>query len=73
MYKPAPKSWRTTVAGIAGILAVLCGAIAAALDGDPATTADPQAVFGAIAALLGMIGFGGLIAARDQKAHDAEA
>ena len=53
------KSWKTTVAGICAILAAVAGALAAELDGDPATTANWTAVIAAVVAGLG------LIAARD--------
>ena len=53
------KSWKTTVAGIAAIMAAVAGALAAELDGDPSTSANWAAVIAAVVA-----GFG-LIAARD--------
>jgi hypothetical protein len=53
------KSWKTTVAGIAAIVAALGTALVALFDADPLTLPD----WGAVAAAV-MAGIG-LIAARD--------
>jgi len=61
------KSWRTTTAGVLGALGLILPAIAAAIDGDPAT--DPNwgvVVPSAIAAL-------GLLFARDNKVSSENA
>lgn len=53
------KSWKTTAAGIAAIVAALATAVGALFDADPVTMPD----WGAVAAAV-MAGVG-LIAARD--------
>jgi drug/metabolite transporter (DMT)-like permease len=53
------KSWKTTTAGIAAIVAALATAVGALFDADPVTMPD----WGAVAAAV-MAGVG-LIAARD--------
>jgi len=52
-------SWRTTIAGIAAIVAALSGVLVALLDNNPATNPDWTATIAAITAGIG------LIAARD--------
>ena len=53
------KSWKTTVAGIAAIIAAISTAVAAQLDDDPNTVPNWGLVIPAIAAGAG------LVAARD--------
>ncbi len=48
-------SWKTTVLGVVGILAALCGAATALLDGDPATNVDWPTLGTAIATGIGLI------------------
>ncbi len=55
------RSWKTTTAGLAAILAALFAALTAERDGDPATVADWNTV--AIAAAAGA----GLLSARDNN------
>lgn len=50
-------NWKTTIAGLAAGLAVLCGAVAAAFDGDPNTVVDSAGVLQALGG-LGMIIWG---------------
>jgi hypothetical protein len=49
------KSWKTTAAGIAALLAVIATAVAAYLDGDAATTAEWGAVVTAVFVSLGFV------------------
>tara|TARA_Y100000310_G_C20624758_1_gene785249 strand:+ start:1039 stop:1248 length:210 start_codon:yes stop_codon:yes gene_type:complete len=49
------KSWKTTAAGIAALLAVIATAIAAHLDGDASTTAEWGAVVTAVFVALGFV------------------
>ena len=49
------KSWKTTLAGIAAVVAALAAAVAAKLDGDPATVADWGAVLAALSAGAGLL------------------
>ncbi len=49
------KSWKTTVAGVAGIVAAIASAVAAQFDSDPATTPNWELVVGLIAAGLGLL------------------
>lgn len=58
------KSWKTTVAGIAAMVASLAGALAAEFDSDPATMAEWSAV---IAAFIAGVG---LLFAKDNKAAE---
>lgn len=48
------KSWKTTVAGIAALLAVVATAIASQFDGDASTTAEWGAVVTAVFVALGL-------------------
>lgn len=61
MSKPK-KSWKTTIAGWAAVLAAVANAAVALLDGNPETTFDVQTIIASLAAVG--IGFG-LIKARD--------
>jgi len=61
------KSWKTTAAGIAAIVAALATAVGALFDADPVTMPD----WGAIAAAV-MAGVG-LIAARDNGVTSEQA
>ncbi len=61
------KSWKTTVAGIAAIVAAIALAVKAEFDGDPATVADWAA---AVTAILAGIG---LILARDNNVTSEDA
>lgn len=61
------KSWRTTTTGALAILAALCSAATALLDGNPATNPDWAALGAAFTAGLG------LMAARDNKVTSEEA
>ncbi len=49
------KSWKTTVAGIAAIIAAIALAIAHQFDSDPATVADWSAVITALTAGVGLV------------------
>jgi len=49
------KSWKTTVAGIAAIIAAIALAIANEFDADPATVADWGAAIAALSAGLGLL------------------
>jgi len=57
-----PKSWRTSAAGWLTLLGALCAAVVQVLNGG---APDISVI---LAALAGV----GLLAARDQKAHDEE-
>jgi len=48
------KSWKTTAAGIAVAVGIICAQLGNVLDSDPATTFD----YSAIAAALGALGLG---------------
>lgn len=61
------KSWKTTTAGIAAIVAVIAAAVAAEFDGDATTIADWGLVVGSLIAGIG------LLFARDNKTSDSEA
>jgi peptidoglycan/LPS O-acetylase OafA/YrhL len=61
------KSWKTTAAGIAAIVAALATAVGALFDADPVTMPD----WGAVAAAV-MAGVG-LIAARDNGVTSEQA
>ena len=61
------KSWKTTTAGIAAIVAALATAVGALFDADPLSTPD----WGAVAAAV-MAGIG-LIAARDNGVTSEQA
>jgi hypothetical protein len=61
------RSWRTTTAGIASIVAAVSTALVAITDNDPLTVPD----WGALGALLAL-GLG-LVAARDNKVSSEEA
>jgi peptidoglycan/LPS O-acetylase OafA/YrhL len=61
------KSWKTTAAGIAAIVAALATAVGALFDADPVTMPD----WGAVAAAV-MAGIG-LIAARDNGVTSEQA
>jgi drug/metabolite transporter (DMT)-like permease len=61
------KSWKTTTAGIAAIVAALATAVGALFDADPVTMPD----WGAVAAAV-MAGVG-LIAARDNGVTSEQA
>lgn len=64
------KSWRTTTAGIAGIVASIALAVKAFLDGDPETTVNVGEL---ITAIMGTLGSIGLINARDNKVSSEDA
>jgi hypothetical protein len=49
------KSWKTTAAGISGILGLLATALAAQLDNDPATVANWGVVIPAIITSAGLL------------------
>jgi hypothetical protein len=61
------RSWRTTTAGIASIVAAVATALVAITDNDPLTVPDWGALGGLLA--LGL----GLVAARDNKVSSEEA
>jgi len=61
-----PKSWRTSIAGVALWFATVGNAIFALVDADPTTNPDWKIV------AAGFVAGWGLIQARDQKAHEAE-
>lgn len=61
------KSWKTTAAGIAAIVAALATAVGALFDADPTTLPDWGAVAAAILAGVG------LIAARDNDVTSEKA
>jgi len=45
------KSWKTTVVGVAGAIAILATQVVYFFDADPATNFSMEAVFAALAAL----------------------
>jgi hypothetical protein len=49
------KNWKTTVAGIMAFVAVVLAQASAALDGDPATVANWQAVIPAAVICWGLV------------------
>lgn len=49
------KSWKTTVAGVAGVIAAIATAIQAQFDGDPATIPDWALVGGLLATGIGLL------------------
>ena len=49
------KSWKTTVAGIAAIVAAIALAVAHQFDADPATMADWSTVITALTAGIGLM------------------
>lgn len=49
------RSWKTTVAGIAGVVAAIASAVQAQLDGDPATVPDWAAVGALLATGIGLL------------------
>lgn len=61
------KSWKTTAAGIAAIVAAVATAIVAEFDGNPATTAEWGVVITAVVTGIG------LLFARDNKVTSEEA
>jgi hypothetical protein len=61
------RSWRTTIAGVASIVAAVATALVAILDNDPLTVPDWTALGAMIA--LGL----GLVAARDNKVTSEQA
>jgi len=61
------KSWKTTTAGLAAIIAAIALAISNHFDGDPATVADWTAAITAFTAGVG------LILARDNDTTSEEA
>ena len=65
--KRTPTSWRTTLLGLGGTLAIIGQVLQAMFDGDPATNVDWSITIPALTATLG------LLFARDQKAHDLDA
>jgi len=58
--KPEPKSWRTSAAGWLTLIGAVCTAVVQFINGE---APDITVI---LAALAGV----GLLAARDQKAHD---
>lgn len=61
------KSWKTTGAGIAGIIGMLGTAVSAMLDGNPATVPQWEIVIPAV------IGMAGLLFARDNNVSSEQA
>ena len=49
------KNWKTTAAGIAAFLAVVLAQVSAAIDSDPATVANWQALIPAAVVCWGLI------------------
>ena len=49
------KSWKTTVAGIAGVVAAIASAIQAQFDGNPATVPDWGLVGALLATAIGLL------------------
>lgn len=52
--KNAGKSWKTTVGGVAGFLALAAGAVQAHFDGDPETVAQWGPVIAAIPVVIAL-------------------
>ncbi len=65
--EPKKSSWRTTTLGVLAIVAALCGAASALIDGNPATSPDMSSLSAAIMAGIG------LIAARDNGVSSEQA
>lgn len=61
------KSWKTTAAGIAGIIIAIASCVQAALDGDPLTVPNYEVALAAV--LTGL----GLIFARDNDVSSEQA
>lgn len=61
------KSWKTTLAGIAGIIGMLSTAVSAMLDGNPATVPQWEIVIPAV------ITSAGLLFARDNNVTSEQA
>lgn len=61
------KSWKTTTAGIAGIIIAIASCVQAALDGDPLTVPNYEVALAAV--LTGL----GLIFARDNDVSSEQA
>ena len=61
------KSWKTTAAGVAAVIAAVAAAARAILDGDPETLVNWEATIGA--AMAGV----GLITARDNDVSSEKA
>ena len=61
------KSWKTTAAGIAALIAAIALAVAHQFDSDPTTAADWSAVIAALTAGVG------LVLARDNDRTSEEA
>ena len=59
------KSWKTTLAGIAGVVAAIASAVQAQFDGNPATVPD----WGLVGALLAT-GIGLLLARDNDKTSE---
>lgn len=49
------KSWKTTLFGAGGLVAVLSGAVIAIFDDNPATIPDWAAVVGAVSIAFGLL------------------
>ena len=49
------KSWKTTLAGIAAIVAAVATAVSAQFDNDPATVPDWTLVIGMVTAGVGLV------------------
>jgi hypothetical protein len=49
------KSWKTTVAGVAGIIIAIASCVQALLDGDPATVPNYEIALAAVITGLGLI------------------
>lgn len=49
------KSWKTTVAGVAGLVAAVATAVQTQFDGDPATTPDWAVVGALLATCVGLL------------------
>jgi uncharacterized YccA/Bax inhibitor family protein len=49
------KSWKTTLAGVAGVVAAIATAVQAQFDGDPATIPDWALVAGLLATGVGLL------------------
>ena len=49
------KSWKTTAAGVAGIIIAIASCAQAALDGDPATVPNYEVALAAVITGLGLI------------------
>lgn len=58
--KENKRSLKTTIAGIASAIGIICVSIAAALDGDPETAVNIQTVLGGVGSLLTLVGVSGI-------------